>query len=120
MFAAEQKDLPLALDGDGVEVRAAEVGDFTMGWFRLAKGVDLAPALVGLPHDLCPCPHWGYLIKGRLRMRTLEGDREYHAGQAFYWAAGHSPEALEDCEYVDFSPTRELTKVVEHIKAGPA
>ncbi|MGQ0575618.1 MAG: hypothetical protein ACT4RN_15660 [Pseudonocardia sp.] len=40
------------------------------------------------------------------------------AGEAFYWAPGHAPEALEDCEYVDFSPTRELTKVVEHIQGG--
>lgn len=26
------------------------------------------------------------------------------------------PEALEDCEYVDFSPTKEFHEVVEHIK----
>jgi hypothetical protein len=118
MFAANRMELPVALEGDGVEVRAAEVGELTMGWFQLAKGVDLGPALVGLPDDLCPCPHWGYLIKGRLRMRTLDGDREYRAGQAFYWAPGHAPEALEDCEYVDFSPSRELAKVVEHIKGS--
>jgi hypothetical protein len=47
-----------------------------------------------------------------------DGDREYRAGEAFYWAPGHAPEALEDCEYVDFSPTRELSKVVEHIQGG--
>jgi hypothetical protein len=26
--------------------------------------------------------------------------------------------ALEDCEYVDFSPTDELRKVVEHIQGA--
>ncbi|MDT7639696.1 MAG: hypothetical protein QOC83_3984, partial [Pseudonocardiales bacterium] len=35
-----------------------------------------------------------------------------------YWAPGHAPEALEDCEYVDFSPSLELAKVVEHIKGS--
>ncbi len=37
--------------------------------------------------------------------------------QAFYWSPGHAPEALEDAEYVDFSPTREFVPVIEHIKA---
>ncbi len=118
MFGTERTELPVALEADGVEVRATEVGEFTMGWFQLAKGVDLGPALVGLPGDLCPCPHWGYLLKGRLRMRTADGDQEYHAGQAFYWAPGHAPEALEDCEYVDFSPSEALAKVVAHIQGG--
>lgn len=118
MFAINQEELPVALAADGVEVRAIEVGELTAGWFRLSKGVDLSPALVGLPADLCPCPHWGYMLKGRLLMRTAGGDREYHAGQAFYWAPGHAPVALEDCEYIDFSPTRELTKVVEHIQGA--
>lgn len=120
MFATTRQELSVALEDDGVDVRAAEVGELTMGWFHLDRGVDLGPALAGLPDDMCPCPHWGYMIKGRLRMRTADGDREYAAGQAFYWAPGHAPEALEDCEYVDFSPSRELTEVVEHIKGGSA
>ena len=118
MLAISRTDLPIALEGEGVEVRATEAGELTAGWFSLAKGVDLGPALVGLPGDLCPCPHWGYMLKGSLRMRTADGDREYRASEAFYWAPGHAPEALEDCEYVDFSPTRELSKVVEHIQGG--
>jgi hypothetical protein len=90
---------------DNVEVRMTEVGDMTASIIRLAKGTDLAPALVGLPDDRCPCPHWGYMLEGRLLMHTREGDQTYEAGQAFYWAPGHSPVALEDCAYVDFSPT---------------
>jgi hypothetical protein len=26
---------------------------------------------VHLPDDICPCPHWGYMIKGRVRMLAL-------------------------------------------------
>jgi hypothetical protein len=70
MLAISRTDLPIALEGEGVEVRATEAGELTAGWFSLAKGVDLGPALVGLPGDLCPCPHWGYMLKGSLRMRT--------------------------------------------------
>ena len=116
MLAISRTDLPIALEGEGVEVRATEAGELTAGWFSLAKGVDLGPALVGLPGDLCPCPHWGYMLKGQ--PADADGDREYRAGEAFYWAPGHAPEALEDCEYVDFSPTRELSKVVETIQGG--
>ncbi|MGA5565298.1 hypothetical protein ACPCUV_29585 [Streptomyces platensis] len=50
-------------------------------------------------------------------MRTAGEDEIYEAGQAFYWAPGHAPEALEDCEYVDFSPTKEFSEVVDHLKA---
>ena len=55
------------------------------------------------------------MLSGRLRMHTRNGPQDYEAGQAFYWAPGHAPEALEDSEYVDFSPTDELDHVIAHI-----
>ena len=116
MLAMRRTDVPIAIEGDGVELRMREAGEMTAAFVSLRKGVDLGPALVGLPDDLCPCPHWGYLLSGRLRMKTLDGDRTYEAGDAFYWGPGHAPEALEDCEYVDFSPTEEFAKVIQHIK----
>jgi hypothetical protein len=119
MKALTARDVPVAIkDGDNVEVRMEEVGDMTVAFIRLAKGVDLGPALAGLPGDLCPCPHWGYMLEGRLAMRTADGEQTYEAGQAFYWAPGHSPSALEDCSYVDFSPTEEFNAVIRHIQGG--
>jgi hypothetical protein len=52
---------------------------------------------------------------GRLEMRTTNGDEVYEADQPFYWSPGHAPLALEDCEYVDFSPTEEFKHVIAHI-----
>ncbi len=118
MEAIDHAKMPVALEAEGVDVRAVEVGELTAGWFRLAKGTDLRPALVGLPDDRCPCSHWGYMISGLLRMHTSDGHHDYGAGQAFYWPPGHAPEALEDCEYIDFSPSAELARVVEHIQSG--
>ncbi|MGW7200553.1 hypothetical protein [Streptomyces chryseus] len=118
MQATTRNDAPVAIEGGGVELRMREVGgDMTVAFARLPKGTDMGPLAKGLPDDLCQCPHWGYLFKGRLRMRTMDGEQIYEAGQAFYWAPGHVPEALEDCEYVDFSPTREFSEVIGHIKA---
>jgi hypothetical protein len=50
-------------------------------------------------------------------MRTEDGEEVYEAGQAFYWPPGHAPEALEDCEYVDFSPTKEFGEVIDHLRS---
>ena len=121
MKAISRADAPVAIEGDGVELRMHELGGgMTTAFVRVPKGTDFRPALVGLQDDLCQCPHWGYLLKGRVRMHTRSGEEVYEAGQAFYWAAGHAPEALEDSEYVDFSPTKEFNAVIKHIQGGGA
>lgn len=117
MRAISRADAPVAIEGDGVELRMFELGGgMTTAFVRVPRGTDFRPALAGLPDDLCPCPHWGYLIKGRVKMYTRDGEEVYEAGQAFYWASGHAPEALEDSEYVDFSPSDEFKHVIDHIK----
>ncbi|CAM5681915.1 hypothetical protein SVIOM74S_07875 [Streptomyces violarus] len=49
--------------------------------------------------------------------RTPAGEEEYKAGQAYYWAPGHVPVALEDSEFVEFSPTEDFKQVIEHVVA---
>lgn len=117
MKATTRADAPIAIEGDGVEIRLQELGGgMSTAFVRVPQGADLRPALVGLEGDLCQCPHWGYLLKGRVKMHTQGGEHVYEAGQSFYWAPGHAPEALEDSEYVDFSPTDEFNHVIDHIK----
>ena len=118
MGVINRDDVPVVIKDDNVELRLSEVGDLSVSFVRLQKGTDLAPALAGLPGDLCPCPHWGYLREGRLAMKTPTSEEVYEAGQVFYWPAGHAPRALEDVEYVDFSPTREFAEVIRHITGG--
>jgi hypothetical protein len=114
-------DTPVAIESDGVEVRKREIGgDMTVAFVHLPAGTDLGPALARLPGDLCPCPHRGYLLSGRMEMRTKDGVDVYEAGQAFYWSPDHAPRALEDIDYVDFSPTSEFDAVVAHITGAGA
>jgi hypothetical protein len=115
MNGIRREDVPVAIQDDNVELRMSEVGEMTISFIRLTEGTDLGPALVGLPDDLCQCPHWGYMLNGRLAMRTKGGEDVYESGQAFYWSPGHAPVALTDCEYVDFSPTAEFAPVIKHI-----
>ncbi|MFC9911061.1 hypothetical protein [Streptomyces sp. NPDC059862] len=118
MTATTWNDTPVAIEGDGVELRTQELGGgMTVAFVRFPKGTDMTPAVTGLPGDMCQCPHWGYLFKGRLKMRTKDGEEIYEAGQAFHWSPGHVPEALEDCEYMDFSPTKEFNEVIDHVKS---
>lgn len=116
MISIDTDKMTITLADENVEVRTSDAGEMTVGFFRLKAGTDLSPALVGLPGDLCQCPHWGYMLKGRVMMKTADGDQVFEAGKPFYWGPGHAPVALEDSEYVDFSPTEELAAVVRHIK----
>jgi hypothetical protein len=116
MEAFARETMRIAMEGDGLEIRQEEAGEMTVGFFRAPGGADLRPQLQGLEGDLCQCPHWGYMLKGTLRMHTPTGPKEYRAGQAFYWAPGHAPEALEDAEYVAFQPTQKWNAVLEHVK----
>ncbi len=110
--------LPIVVSGDGVEIRAEEAGDLTVALVRLAAGHDARPLFKGLPDNLCQCPHWGYVIKGALRVWTAEGSATFRAGQAFYWPPGHAPEALEDTDFLEISPTRELRALYAHVGGG--
>jgi hypothetical protein len=115
MEAFNMDQLSVRVKGNGVDFRTKPLGELTLSWVKLDEGVDLSGATVGLPDDLCPCPHWGYVIKGMVRMKTNGMARDFAAGEAFYWGPGHAPEALQDSEYVDFSPTGDLEKVIAHI-----
>ena len=115
MQTIEATELPPVIQDEHVELRMGEVGAMTISFITLTAGTDLSPALVGLADDLCPCPHWGYMLEGTLGMHTRDGDQEYRAGQAFYWAPGHAPYAITDCRYVDFSPTTDFAEVIAHI-----
>ena len=89
MTAIGREDAQTVLEGGGVEIRAREIGgDMMLAFIRVPAGWDLAPLLVGLPDDLCQCPHWGYLLSGRLKLATKDGDELFEAGQAFYWSPG--------------------------------
>ncbi|MGX6742029.1 hypothetical protein [Streptomyces xantholiticus] len=118
MTATTREDTPVVLEGGGVEVRMKEIGgDMSVAFLRLPKGTDMGPALKGLPGDLCQYPHWGFLVSGRIRMRTASGEETYEAGQAYHWGAGHAPEAVEDTEAIEFSPSKEFSEVIDHVKA---
>jgi hypothetical protein len=74
MTGISRQEAPVAIEGAGVELRMRDIGGgMTTAFVRLAGGTDLRPALMGLPDDLCQCPHWGHLLSGRLKMHQRRG-----------------------------------------------
>jgi hypothetical protein len=103
-------------DHGPVEEWAEDVEGYTVNFVRFGVDIDSAPFLKGLPDDRCPCPHWGYVFKGRV-IYTI-GDREevHQAGDAFYVAGGHLQRAEAGTEIVQFSPAEKLRLVSETIE----
>lgn len=68
----------------------------------------------GLPENLCQCPHWGYLLKGKARLRLADG-REFiiNAGDLYYAEPGHQLYALEDFENIEFNPAAAASQTMD-------
>ena len=75
------------------EERGGQLDDYTIGFTTLRADMDLAPLLKGLPDDLCQCPHWGYVVTGRIVWHYADHDEVSEAGDAFYAPPGHAPRA---------------------------
>lgn len=84
---------------------------------RLDAGVVTSPLFAGLPDDRCQCAHWGYIISGTMRVHSADGARDYAAGQSYYWAPGHSLEAVTDAEYLEITRSEEYDGLMDHCRA---
>ncbi len=105
-----KQDLPVIVDEAGIRVQQAEWGNMLSHFQIMSSGLDNAPLLKGLPNDQCQCPHWGYVIKGSMRVSYADHEETIRAGDAYYIAPGHSVAIEEDTEAVEFSPKEELEK----------
>jgi hypothetical protein len=108
---SKQSATPAAADGP-VADRSGELDAYTVNFVTFRQDVDATPLLRGLPDDRCQCPHWGYVLKGRLTYRYGDRDEVVEAGDAFYAPPGHVPVKTEPgSEIVQFSPTEDLRPV---------
>src|SRR3954451_15783297 len=105
------------------EDRSAEVDGYTINFVTIRQDHDLAPMLAGLPGGNCSCPHWGYVLKGRIIVRYADHEEVIEAGDAYYMPPGHAPEAQAGTELVQFSPAEELAvleaELMKHMQATP-
>ncbi len=94
-------------------------GDMDIGWEVWEGGRDVTLVSKGLLGGSYQAPRWGYMVKGRMRMKYRDHDEVIVAGEVFYMPPGHMPVTEEDCELVWFSPKGETKKVSRHPIAVP-
>lgn len=118
-----KNDVPVRIDVPGATARqlinfgdATGYGKISGEYFSLAEGTDLTELLKGLEGDLCQCPHWGYVLEGKLTVSFADGSEEKAVeSDLFYWPPGHTVKADQDTEMILFSPQHEHSLVIEHI-----
>jgi len=98
--------------------RSSQLDGYTVNFVTITKTHDLGPMLASLPGGNCSCPHWGYVLKGRVVVRYADRQETLQAGDAFYMPPGHAPEAEEGTELIQFSPTEQLAEVEAAIAAA--
>ena len=92
-----------------VQDRTGELHGYSVNFVLFRQDVDATPLLKGLPNDHCQCPHWGYVIKGKMTYRYPDREEVYVAGDAYYAPPGHVPVQHDPgTEIVMFSPAKEL------------
>jgi hypothetical protein len=101
-----------------VDSRSDELGEQTVSFNAFLADLDPAPLFKGLPDDRCQCPHWGYVVSGKLTFRFADHEETYQAGEAYYVPPGHVPFLHADSECVEFSPTYELAKTVDVLRSN--
>ena len=109
------KDLPVALDLEEVRGQYAEWGNLQAGFETFKTDIDMTPLLKGLPDDLCQCPHWGYVIKGRMIIRYANREEVINAGDAYYLAPGHNPFLEAGTQVIEFSDKEGYARTTEVI-----
>jgi hypothetical protein len=103
-----KNDAADTLELDGYEGHFGELGDYTVGFETYTADADLAELFKGLPEDRCQCPHWGVVLKGKLKFTGDDGDTIIEAGEAYSVSPGHLPYLYAGTEVVEFSPTKDL------------
>ena len=97
---------------EGYEGHFGELDGYTVGFETYSADADLADLFKGLPDDRCQCPHWGVVLKGKLKYTTADGETVIGAGEAYYVPPGHLPFLYAGTEVIEFSPTKELQETL--------
>lgn len=112
MASASKENASKQVSMDGFEGRFEELGGYTVGFETHTADADAAELFKGLPDDRCQCPHWGYVVSGKVAFHFADRVETYREGDAYYAPPGHTPEFFDGAEIVEFSPTDVLGQTI--------
>jgi hypothetical protein len=116
MMQLSTADLPAVFEGPQGTWRMTEWEGMNIEYMSFPQQVDVAQLLSFRPDSLCPCPHWGYVIKGQVRFVFADHEEVCNAGDVCYVAPGHRPIFAANTEFVAVSVAESYRPVIEAIK----
>src|SRR3954447_19988653 len=120
MPKASKDTAPHVQDAGVMVGRYAELDGYTVGFESFREDADAAPIFVGLPDDRCQCPHWGYVVEGRVTFQYADRSEICAAGDAYYAPPGHVTKIAAGTELVEFSPTAQLQETMAVVERNLA
>ncbi|MFC4376151.1 hypothetical protein ACFO5K_18810 [Nocardia halotolerans] len=116
-MATPIQDLPIEVAQGEMVTRYIEWGDMALRHASVPAGTDFGPVLQGLPADRCPCPHWGIVLAGSLRLEHADGTVETaNAGEVYYWPAGHTATSAEGAVFLEVGPVAPMRQFHDHAR----
>ncbi|MCA9830281.1 MAG: cupin domain-containing protein [Dehalococcoidia bacterium] len=114
---AKRTDLEILVEAGPAKIRGADWGDMRVAVVSVPAGTDFSPLLKGLPNDRCQAEHWGYVIKGKLRIKHADDREEVLTGGDFYhMPAGHTGVAEEETEFLEIGEPQAYQQFVNNAK----
>lgn len=118
MAKASSDTVQTVKDYGPVEDRFSELDGFTFTFLTVREASDMTPILASLPGGHCTCPHWGYVLEGRVVVRYEDREEVINAGDAYYMTPGHVPAIDAGTRLVMISPTDELAATEAAVNAA--
>lgn len=98
--------------------RTTQLGDMEVGFTSLPFPIDCSQTYKegGVAGGVCGCPHYGYVIKGKIRCvypGTQMQDDVAQEGEVYYFPAGHVLIYEEPTDAVEFNPAAALQDLMK-------
>lgn len=92
---------------------------WSIGFSTFSMDVDGARLFKGAPDDQCQATHMGYILKGKMAIRTADGAEEvFEAGDAFFISPGHTPFYFAGLEILDFTSTEDSNRQLAYMASN--
>ena len=109
---APKNQIPITASSSVYEGRFIEWGGFIISFEKWLEELDETDLLSSLPDGRCPCPHWGFLFKGKMIVRYKDHEETITAGEAYYLKPGHVSLIAKGTESMEVSPKREYEEAM--------
>jgi hypothetical protein len=111
--------LPAAVESPALTIRTTNWDGMAAIVVEAKEQIDMGPALKGLPNDMCPVPHYGYMLSGAAHLKYADGKEEtIGAGEMYAWPAPHTGWFEAGTKFVEFSPQAEYHALLKHLSGG--